>query len=86
MAIVIFGRWKPFWILMGAWLFGMVDALQLGLQATGISIPSEFLLMLPYIVPIAFMAGMYKKSAPPAASERNETWGDLRSFAAGHDI
>jgi simple sugar transport system permease protein len=67
LAIVIFGRWKPFWILMGAWLFGMVDALQLGLQATGISIPSEFLLMLPYIVPIALMGGMYKKSAAPAA-------------------
>jgi ABC-type uncharacterized transport system permease subunit len=67
LAIVIFGRWKPIWILMGAWLFGMVDALQLGLQAIGTVIPAEFLLMLPYVLPIGIMAGMYKRSAVPAA-------------------
>jgi len=67
LAIVIFGRWRPFWILMGAWIFGMVDALQLGLQAIGTLIPAEFLLMLPYILPIVIMAFMYKRSAAPAA-------------------
>jgi len=67
LAIVIFGRWKPIWILMGAWLFGMVDALQLGLQAIGTVIPAEFLLMLPYVLPIGIMAAMYKRSAVPAA-------------------
>jgi simple sugar transport system permease protein len=67
LAVVIFGRWKPIWILMGAWLFGMVDALQLGLQAIGTVVPAEFLLMLPYILPIGIMAAMYKRSAVPAA-------------------
>ena len=67
LAIVIFGRWKPFWILMGAWLFGMVDALQLGLQVIGTAIPAEFLLMLPYVLPICIMAAMYKRSAVPVA-------------------
>jgi general nucleoside transport system permease protein len=67
LAMVIFGRWKPFWILMGAWLFGMVDALQLGLQAIGTVVPAEFLLMLPYVLPIGIMAAMYKRSDVPAA-------------------
>jgi general nucleoside transport system permease protein len=67
LAVVIFGRWKPLWIVCGALIFGMVDAFQLGLQAIGTPIPSEFLLMLPYILPIAIMAGLYKRSAAPAA-------------------
>jgi ABC-type uncharacterized transport system permease subunit len=67
LAVVIFGRWKPFWIVCGALIFGMVDAFQLGLQAIGTAVPSEFLLMLPYLLPIAIMAGLYKRSAAPAA-------------------
>jgi general nucleoside transport system permease protein len=67
LAIVIFGRWKPFWILMGAWLFGMVDALQLGLQAIGTVVPAEYLLMLPYVLPIGIMVAMYNRSGAPAA-------------------
>ena len=63
LAIVIFGRWKPIWILMGAWLFGMVDALQLGLQAIGTVIPAEFLLMLPYVLPIGVIAAVSRRSA-----------------------
>lgn len=67
LAIVIFGRWKSHWIIVGAFIFGMVDSLQLSLQATGISVPFQFLLMLPYLIPIAVLAGMYKKSGAPAA-------------------
>jgi simple sugar transport system permease protein len=67
LALVIFGRWKSHWILAGAFIFGMVDSFQLGLQATGSSIPFQFLLMLPYLIPIAIIAGMYKKAGAPAA-------------------
>ena len=67
LAVVIFGRWKPFYVIAGSLIFGMVDSFQLGLQAIGTAIPSQFLLMLPYILPIAIMAGMYKRSAAPAA-------------------
>jgi simple sugar transport system permease protein len=45
----------------------MVDSFQLGLQATGTSVPFQFLLMLPYLIPIAILAGMYKKAGAPAA-------------------
>ncbi|MFL6319113.1 MAG: ABC transporter permease [Nitrososphaeraceae archaeon] len=67
LAVVIFGRWKPFYVLLGGLTFGFVDAFQLGLQAIGTAVPSQFLLMLPYLIPIAILAGMYKKTAAPAA-------------------
>ena len=67
LAVVIFGRWKPFYVLLGGLTFGFVDAIQLGLQAIGTAVPSQFLLMLPYLIPIAILAGMYKKTAAPAA-------------------
>jgi len=67
LALVIFGRWKSYWICAGAFIFGMVDSFQLGLQATGTSLPFQFLLMLPYLIPIAILAAMYKKAGAPAA-------------------
>lgn len=67
LALVIFGRWKAQWIMAGAFIFGMVDAFQLGLQATGADVPFQFLLMLPYLIPIAILAGMHKKRGAPAA-------------------
>jgi simple sugar transport system permease protein len=67
LAVVIFGRWKPFYAVIGAMIFGMVDSFQIGLQSIGTAIPTQFLLMLPYILPIVIMAGMYKRSYAPAA-------------------
>lgn len=67
LALVIFGRWKSHWIMAGAFIFGMVDSFQLGLQATGATVPYQFLLMLPYLIPIAIIALMYKKAGAPAA-------------------
>jgi general nucleoside transport system permease protein len=67
LAVVIFGRWKPFYVVTGALIFGMVDSFQIGLQSIGTAVPLQFLLMLPYILPIAIMAGTYKRSYAPAA-------------------
>lgn len=67
LALVIFGRWKAYWITAGAFIFGMVDSFQFGLQATGTDVPFQFLLMLPYLIPIAIIAAMYKKTGAPAA-------------------
>lgn len=52
LAIVIFGRWNPSRILVGAFLFGFIDALALRLQALAIPVPHQFLLMLPYFLTI----------------------------------
>lgn len=52
LAIVIFGRWIPNRVLIGAFLFGLIDALALRLQALSIPIPHQFFLMLPYLLTI----------------------------------
>jgi ABC-type uncharacterized transport system permease subunit len=49
-ALVIFAIWNPTRAALGAYLFGGVEAFQLRLQATGTSIPTPLLLMLPYLL------------------------------------
>jgi general nucleoside transport system permease protein len=52
LALVVFATWKPLRVLLGAYLFGGVTVLQLYAQGFGLSIPSEFLSMLPYAATI----------------------------------
>jgi general nucleoside transport system permease protein len=52
LAIVVFASWRPWRILLGAYLFGGVSVLQLNLQAAGVAIPVEYLSMSPYLVTI----------------------------------
>ncbi len=52
LALVVFGTWRPFRVVLGAFLFGGVTVLQLHAQGLGIPIPSEFLSMLPYLATI----------------------------------
>ena len=66
-AIVIFGNWSPFKVLGGALLFGALQALQLRLQAEGVSLPYELLLALPYIVTIIVLAITGRNASYPAA-------------------
>jgi len=49
-ALVIFAMWDPLNAMIGAYLFGGIDALQLQLQAVGVTIPSSLLNMLPYLL------------------------------------
>ncbi len=49
-ALVIFAMWDPLNAMIGAYLFGGIDALQLQLQAIGVTIPSSLLNMLPYLL------------------------------------
>jgi len=55
LALVVFGTWKPWRVLGGAYLFGTVTVLQLYAQGLGIHIPSEFLSMLPYVATIVVL-------------------------------
>jgi simple sugar transport system permease protein len=48
LAMVIFGGWNPVRTALGAYLFGGVQALQLRLQAIGVSLPTYVLMMTPY--------------------------------------
>jgi general nucleoside transport system permease protein len=49
-ALVIFARWNPPSALIGAYLFGAINALQFQLQSMGTTIPSALLSMLPYFL------------------------------------
>jgi ABC-type uncharacterized transport system permease subunit len=52
LAIVVFASWRPWRILLGAYLFGGITVLQLNLQAAGSTVPVEYLSMSPYLVTI----------------------------------
>jgi simple sugar transport system permease protein len=67
LAIVIFGKWNPWLALVGALFFGVIDALQLRLQAIGLSVPYQLMLMLPYALTIVVMVLTSGKSESPAA-------------------
>ncbi len=67
LAAVIFGRWDPIRATLAALLFGFATSLQNTLGIIGSPVPSEFLLMLPYLVTIFAVAGLVGKSRAPAA-------------------
>ena len=54
--LVVFGTWDPVRVLVGAYLFGVVDAFQLRAQGLGSSVPSFFLNMLPYLFTVLVVA------------------------------
>jgi ABC-type uncharacterized transport system permease subunit len=67
LAAVIFGQWRPFGAVGATLLFGAADALQMRFQALGIQVPYQFMLMLPYVLTMAALAGVITKATPPAA-------------------
>ncbi|WP_227765370.1 ABC transporter permease [Zhaonella formicivorans] len=54
-ALVIFASWDPAKALVGAYIFGGVDAMGYRLQAVGVSVSAFFLKMLPYILTIVVL-------------------------------
>ena len=66
-AVVVFARWDPVRALWGALLFGGAMALQLSLQTLKMPIPSELLLMLPYIITIIVLVGVSRRAEFPGA-------------------
>jgi len=52
LALVVFAAWRPWRLLLGAYLFGGIVVLQLNLQAAGVRIPVEYLSMSPYLITI----------------------------------
>jgi ABC-type uncharacterized transport system permease subunit len=66
-ALIIFANWHPVRVLWGALLFGGVQALQSRLQLTGIKLPYELFLALPYIVTIIALTLAGRNASYPAA-------------------
>lgn len=67
LAAVIFGRWDPIRATLAGLLFGFATNLQSVLGIIGSPVPSDFMLMLPYVVTIFAVAGLVGVSRAPAA-------------------
>lgn len=67
LAAVIFGKWDPIRATLAALLFGFASNLQGVLSVLGSPVPSQFMLMLPYVVTIFAVAGVVGHSRAPAA-------------------
>jgi simple sugar transport system permease protein len=67
LAALIFGRWSPLGAVAAALIFGFADNLQGVLTITGTPIPSEFMLMAPYIATIIAVSGFVGRVRAPAA-------------------
>ncbi|MGH8822923.1 MAG: ABC transporter permease [Jiangellaceae bacterium] len=67
LAAMIFGRWSPIGALFAALLFGFANNLQSVLGIIGTPIPSQFMLMAPYLATIFAVAGLVGRVRAPAA-------------------
>lgn len=67
LAAVIFGKWHPLKATAAALLFGFASALEKALSLAGAPVPSQFMLMLPYVVTLSAVAGLVGRSRAPAA-------------------
>ncbi|XPV75819.1 MAG: ABC transporter permease [Desulfovibrio sp.] len=67
-ALVVFASWKPGKALLGCILFAAFDAIQMRIQQqSGIAIPYQFYLMMPYVFSIIALIVMSRKAAYPKA-------------------
>ncbi|MBI3243923.1 MAG: ABC transporter permease [Chloroflexi bacterium] len=67
LAAMIFGKWTPFGAFGSSLIFGFADSLQNKLALLRTPIPSQFLLMAPYIATMIALAGLVGRAIPPAA-------------------
>ena len=52
LALVVFATWRPWRLLVGAYIFGGVAIMQMNLQAIGVKLPGQFFNMMPYLATI----------------------------------
>ncbi len=65
-AVVIFSRWNPLWILLASVLFGFADALQYQGQEIGLDISPSLLLMSPFVLALVAWVLMGQGNAGPS--------------------
>jgi simple sugar transport system permease protein len=70
LALTTFAIWRPFRILLGAYLFGGITMLDFYLQGRGVQVATQLLSMLPYVATIAVLvltsrnAGLLRVNMP----------------------
>ena len=67
LACLIFGKWTPRGAIIAALFFGFANSLQGNLSIIGVPIPSEFMLMVPYVATIIAVSGVVGRVRAPAA-------------------
>ena len=67
LACLIFGKWTPRGAITAALFFGFANNLQGNLSIIGVPIPSEFMLMVPYLATIIAVSGVVGRVRAPAA-------------------
>ena len=69
LAALIFGKWRPVPALLACLMFGFMDALAARLQGVEIPvighIPTDLILVLPYLLTVILWAGFIGKASPP---------------------
>jgi simple sugar transport system permease protein len=67
LAVVIVGRWNAYGVAAASVLFGSAMAAQFGLQASGMAIPYQLFLALPYALTLAVLAIVGGQANAPSA-------------------
>ena len=67
LAMIYFGKWKPYRLFLPLIIFSFVDSLQLGVQGLGVPIKYFFLNMIPYITIVALIPILGRHAEAPAA-------------------
>lgn len=68
LAANIFGRWTPIGSYLASLLFGFAEAVEIKMQAFRdvFQIPTQFYLMLPYVLTVVVLAGFMGRAVGPA--------------------
>jgi simple sugar transport system permease protein len=70
LAALIFAKWRPWYALSACLLFGLLEALgnrYQSLEVFGVTLPTQFMQALPYILTVVILAGFVGKAIPPRA-------------------
>jgi len=74
LAALIFGNWRPVPALAACLMFGFLDAVSARLQGVEVpvigQIPTDLILVLPYVLTVVLLAGFIGKATPPRAIGR----------------
>ena len=74
LAALIFGNWRPVPALAACLMFGFLDAVAARLQGVEVPvigpIPTDLILVLPYVLTVVLLAGFIGKATPPRAIGR----------------
>lgn len=70
-ALTFFGGWSPHLIFLGALFFAGVEVLAFRVQVTGVGVPYQLILMLPYLATIAVMMPTFRRLRMPAFLGKN---------------